>query len=79
MSPAKKAAPTKKSYDFLLTRSMTQEGRLSIDATSGKEAEAILQKRREEDDSFDDAEWDEGDLQGPIDYETDFDADEEED
>jgi hypothetical protein len=60
-----------KKYVFHVTRSVAQSRDIVIKASSQEEAEEKFDAQREETDDFDDDGWENGDPDGPLDWEVD--------
>jgi len=77
MAIRKKAV--KRDFTFNLSRTISQHGDLVISARTSQEAEALFEARFDEGDEFDDVDWSNGEVEGQIDWERDFEDDAEED
>lgn len=65
-------------FEFELTKTTTQVATVSLKGKDKDDAIRRLEKRLNEGDEFEDASWSAGELDGPIDWEANFDEDEDE-
>lgn len=64
-------------FEFELTKTTTQVATVSLKGKDSQDAILRLEKRLNEGDEFESADWSAGELDGPIDWEANFDEDEE--
>jgi len=61
----------KRTFVFSITRTVIQSAEIKIKAANEEQAEELFNKKREETNDFEKAEWSTGEAEGPIDWEVD--------